>query len=182
MDGTVRWSQFINDASGLAACSGYDVNGDGAYEVLFADEHQFYIMDGTTGTILYSIWGHASGTIFEFPVVADIDNDGSAEIVISSNNFRQGGSGWAGITVLGHLGSGWAKSGPTWNVHDFAVTNINQDGSVPTIPDPPWTAHNVYRARPTHDALAIDMWADITDICFAACLPEKYRSCGCTGF
>ena len=146
IDGTVRWSQFINDASGLAACSGYDVNGDGAYEVLFADEHQFYIMDGTTGTILYSIWGHASGTIFEFPVVADIDNDGSAEIVISSNNFRQGGSGWAGITVLG-LG----VVGRRVDRHErsrFCGHNINPDGSVPTIPDPPWTAHNVYR-RPT---------------------------------
>ena len=70
-------------------------------------------------------------------MIADVDNDGSAEILISSNNFRQGGSGWAGVTIFGHLGSGWAKSGPTWNVHDFAVTNINQDGSVPTQPEPP---------------------------------------------
>lgn len=172
LDGSIRWAHSVNDSSGLAACSGYDVNGDGAYEVLFADEHQFYIFDGATGVVKFSQSGHASGTIFEFPVVADIDNDGSAEIAISSNNFRQSGQGWAGITIFGHLGDGWAKSGPTWNVHDFAVTNINQDGSVPSQPEPPWLAYNVYRARPTEDANAIDMYAQITDICFGGCEPE----------
>ncbi|MGC6508047.1 MAG: FG-GAP repeat domain-containing protein [Myxococcota bacterium] len=173
LDGTVLWNRSVTDASGLAACSGYDIDGDGAYEVLFADEHSLYVFDGSTGTVRFSQTGHASGTIFEFPVVADVDNDGSAEILISSNNFRQGGSGWAGVTIFGHLGSGWAKSGPTWNVHDFAVTNINQDGSVPTPPEPPWQMYNVYRARPTEDAMAVDLFADITDICFAACEPES---------
>ena len=41
LDGTLLWTQTITDASGLAGCSGYDVNGDGAYEVLFADENTF---------------------------------------------------------------------------------------------------------------------------------------------
>ena len=149
------------------------MDGDGAYEALFADENQFYIFDGATGVVRFSQSGHASGTIFEFPVVADVDNDGSAEIALSSNNFRQFGNGWAGVTVLGHLGDGWAKSGPTWNVHDFAVTNIYRDGSIPLSPEPPWLAHNVYRARPTEDAMAIDLYAEIADICYAGCEPAS---------
>ena len=170
LDGSIRWSASITDDSGLASCSGYDVNGDGAYEVLFADEHQFYIFDGSQGNVLFSQSGHASGTIFEYPIVADMDNDGSAEIAISSNNFRQDNpNGWAGVTVFGHVGEGWAKSGTTWNVHDFAVTNIYPDGSVPRIPESPWLKHNVYRARPTQDAQAIDLHASISDICFAEC-------------
>ena len=173
LDGTVLWAQTVADASGLAACSGYDVNGDGAYEILFADENTFYIFDGSTGAVLFSQGGHASGTIFEYPIVADIDNDDSAEIIISSNNFRFGGVGWAGITVFGHLGDGWAKSGPTWNVHDFAVTNIYSDGSVPLSPEPPWQLYNVYRARPTEDASAIDLKAEIVEICYAGCDPES---------
>jgi hypothetical protein len=173
LDGSIRWSASINDSSGLASCSGYDVDGDGAYEVLFADENQFYIFDGAQGSVLFSQSGHASGTIFEFPIVADMDNDGSAEIAISSNNFRQSNpNGWAGVTVFGHVGEGWAKSGPTWNVHDFAVTNIYPDGSVPTTPEPPWLKHNVYRARPTQDAQAIDLFSSISDICYAECRPE----------
>ena len=133
----------------------------------------FYIFDGSTGAVLFSQGGHASGTIFEYPIVADIDNDDSAEIIISSNNFRFGGVGWAGITVFGHLGDGWAKSGPTWNVHDFAVTNIYSDGSVPLSPEPPWQLYNVYRARPTEDASAIDLKAEIVEICYAGCDPES---------
>ena len=57
--------------------------------------------------------------------------------------------------MFGHVGEGWAKSGPTWNVHDFAVTNIYPDGGIPMSPEPPWIIHNVYRARPTEDAKAI---------------------------
>ena len=79
------------------------------------------------------------------------------------------GQGWAGITVFGHLGDGWAKSGPTWNVHDFAVTNIETDGGVPMSPEPSWQTYNVYRARPTQDAMTVDLLAEITDICFAGC-------------
>ena len=58
------------------------------------------------------------------------------------------GQGWAGITVFGHLGDGWAKSGTTWNVHDFAVTNIYTNGGVPLSPEPSWQTYNVYRSRP----------------------------------
>ena len=43
LDGSIRWTASITDASGLASCSGYDIDGDGAYEALFADENQFYI-------------------------------------------------------------------------------------------------------------------------------------------
>ena len=169
LDGQVKWTQTVSDSSGLAGCSGYDINGDGAYEVLFADENTFFVFDGTTGTTLFSQTGHASGTIFEYPIVADVDNDDSAEIIISSNNFRVNGQGWAGITVFGHLGDGWAKSGPTWNVHDFAVTNIYQDGGIPLSPEPSWQRYNVYRARPTQDAMTVDLFAEITDICYAGC-------------
>ena len=169
LDGTRLWAQTVTDSSGLAGCSGYDINGDGAYEVLFADENTFRVFDGSTGSVLFSQTGHASGTIFEYPIVADVDNDDSAEILISSNNFRVSGQGWAGITVFGHLGDGWAASGPTWNVHDFAVTNIYADGGVPMSPEPSWQVYNVYRARPTQDAQTVDLFAEITDICFAGC-------------
>jgi hypothetical protein len=98
-----------------------------------------------------------------------VDNDDSAEILISSNNFRMNGQGWAGVTVFGHLGDGWAKSGPTWNVHDFAVTNIYTNGGVPLSPEPSWQTYNVYRSRPTEDAMTVDLLAEITDICFAGC-------------
>jgi hypothetical protein len=171
MDGTRLWNASVSDMSGLVSCSGYDVNGDGTYEVLFSDEHTFYIFDGSTGAVLYSMGGHASGTLWEYPAVADIDNDGSAEVVIASNNY--GYSGWAGVTVFGHAGDGWMKSGTTWHTHDFAVTNVNPDGTVPASPEPWWQVHNVYRARPAVDSAALDLTVDIADVCYAGCNPDS---------
>jgi hypothetical protein len=165
-DGTLDWSARMQDNSGLAGCSGYDVNGDGAYEVLFADEIAFRIYDGATGAILYENTNHSSGTVWEYPVIADVDNDGSAEIVVADN-----GGAWHGITVFGHAGSvGWPKSGTTWATHDFAVTNIEADGHVPSPPDPSWQIYNVFRARPSvDDPSSADLVVSITDVCVADC-------------
>ncbi len=169
IDGTRLWTAAIDDSSGLAACAGYDFDGDGRYEVLFADQTSVFIFDGLTGAVNYSNPNHASGTAWEFPTVADVDNDGSAEIVYVSNDYWM--TGWNGVTVLGHNGDGWKKSGTTWNVHDFAVTNINPDGSVPVVPDPPWQVHNVYRARPSVDQPpGADLVVDIVDICLSDCI------------
>ena len=165
VDGTRLWSATMQDNSGLAGCSGYDVDGNGAYEVLFADEIAFRIYDGTAGTILYENRNHASGTVWEYPVIADVDNDGSAEIVVADN-----GGTWQGVTVFGHSGDGWPKSGTTWATHDFAVTNIEPDGHVPSPPEPSWQVYNVFRARPSvDDPSSADLLVDITDVCVMDC-------------
>lgn len=170
LDGTKVWTFPMSDQSGLAACSGYDFDADGAYEVLFADEQAFYIFDGRTGQILYGNLGHASGTVFEYPVIADVDRDGSAEVVVASSNYRL--EGWSGITVFGQARDAWARSGPTWHVHDFAVTNISEDGAVPSQPEPPWQIHNVYRARPSSNETFVDLQVAFADVCFSGCKGE----------
>lgn len=171
-DGTQLWHQPISDSSGLAGCSGYDVNGDGVYEVLYADEQMLRIYDGATGKVHYSNSSHSSGTLWEYPVVADVDNDGSAEIVIASNVYS--GTGWKGITVFGHSGDGWVKSGPTWPTHDFSVTNVSPDGSVPTSPTYPWQIYNVFRSRPAVDDAAVDLVVWFADVCWSGCEPQSF--------
>lgn len=167
LDGTRVWQKTINDSSGLASCSGYDMDGDGTYEILYADQYTFYVLDGATGAENYTNNNHCSGTLWEYPAVADVDNDGSAEVVYTSNDYLCGSG--SGVTVLGHNGTGWYKSGPTWHTHDFAVTNINEDGSVPASPTPSWQLYNVYRARPAVDDAATDLTVKITDVCFGGC-------------
>mgnify|MGYP002825012164 CR=1 FL=1 len=167
-NGTRVWSQTMQDNSGIAGASGYDIDGDGVYEVMFADETHFRIYDGAAGTIHYESGAHTSGTVFEYPTIADVDADGSTEVVIASNTF--GAGGWAGITVFGHAGSGWAESGPTWPVHDFCVTNINPDGTVPVSPPTPWSVHNVFRARPVVDDVSLDLGVEIVDACASSCM------------
>ncbi len=141
------------------------MNGDGAYEVLYADQDALRIYDGASGSILYENFSHSSGTVWEYPVVADIDQDDSAEICIASN-----GSGYRGVTCFGHNGDGWPQSGPTWATHDFAVTNIEPDGAVPQSPEESWLKYNVFRARPSVDDPATsDLSGKLTEICVADC-------------
>jgi len=174
LDGSVVWSTaMINDPSGLAGCSAYDINGDGIYEILFADQDRFYIFDGATGETRFVQDGHNSGTVFEYPTVADVDNDGSAEIVFVSFGWQ---GDWGTVTVLGHGGDGWQKSGRTWPIHDFAVTNIEPDGSVPAEPVPWWQVYNIYRARPTVDDAAVDLGVEFVDVCTSGCEPQNAAS------
>jgi hypothetical protein len=113
----------------------------------------------------YTNSNHASGTVWEYPVTADVDNDGSAEIVVADN-----GGAWQGVTVYGHAGDGWPKSGTTWATHDFAVTNIEPDGSVPREPEPSWQVYNVFRARPSvDDPSSADLVPTFDDACIADC-------------
>jgi hypothetical protein len=171
LDGSRLWTFPMSDQSGLAGCSGYDFDADGSYEVLMADEQAFYILDGKTGQLLYGNMGHASGTVFEYPIIADVDRDGSAEVVVVSSDYRFAGE-WSGITVFGQAEDAWARSGPTWHVHDFAVTNINEDGAVPAHPIPPWQVHNVYRARPSTNESFVDLQVAIIDVCVTGCVGD----------
>jgi hypothetical protein len=167
LDGTPVWSRWITDASGLAGCSGFDMDGDGALEVLFADEVAFRVLDGRTGATRISEESHRSGTVFEYPVPADIDGDGHAELLTTRNDFRGSGSA---VVAWEHAGTGWTPGGATWAVHDFAITNVMPDGRVPARPIPSWQAYNVYRARVAVDALGPpDLVAAITDACVADC-------------
>jgi hypothetical protein len=55
---------------------------------MYADEQNLFVFDGV-GAVLLQV-PRSSGTLSEYPVVADIDNDGSAEILVVSNQYNPG--------------------------------------------------------------------------------------------
>lgn len=172
LDGTEVWARGVNDNSGLlATCSGFDFDGDGAMEILYSDNETVYIFDGRTGTPLVVDPGHASTTIWEYPTIADIDDDGAAEILVASNNWNSF-EGWSGVTVIEHFADGWMPADGHWHVHDYAVTNIDELGHVPARPEPSWQIYNVYRARPARNELVVDLQPSIIDVCFTGCLDD----------
>ena len=78
------WSHPIEESSsGMTGSSVFDFEGDGAAEVVYADEETLWIFDGATGTIEMAWTEHGSGTRFEYPTIVDIDADGSAENIVS---------------------------------------------------------------------------------------------------
>lgn len=83
-DGSVLWESEIRDGSSHSTGSSvFDLDGDGSSAVVFADEYDLYVMDGATGRPRFLWTGHAAGTAGEYPVIADVDDDGSAEIVLA---------------------------------------------------------------------------------------------------
>ena len=81
----VLWSQASQDqTSSSTGSSIFDFDGDGEAEVVYADECFARVYDGTTGDVIYSQY-HNSATWYEHPIVADVDGDGKAELVIPSN-------------------------------------------------------------------------------------------------
>ncbi len=82
-DLTVNWLAPVQDASGWAAGTAFDFDGNGVAEAMYADETNLYVFDGD-GQPLLNV-PRSARTLAEYPVVADVDNDGSAEIVVVSD-------------------------------------------------------------------------------------------------
>ncbi|MFZ5477527.1 MAG: FG-GAP-like repeat-containing protein [Myxococcota bacterium] len=152
-DGAVLWQQTTTDASSARTGSSvFDFEGDGAWEVVYGDELVLWVYDGATGAPVLMEEGHSSWTLFEYPVVADVDGDGESEIVLASNDSIN--SGWQGITVIGDASGSWAPSAPVWNQHAYHITNVNDDLSIPASPEMNWnTGHNSFRAGGLGDRL-----------------------------
>ncbi len=147
-DGTLMWSNATSDySSSQTGSSVFDFEGDGAAEVVYADEHTLWIYDGATGAVELEQTGHASGTLMEYPLIADVDNDGSTEIIVASNDYAH--SGWNGITVIGDADDSWAPARPIWNQYAYHITNVNNDGTIPTEQVPNWLTWNNFRAGGT---------------------------------
>jgi len=144
-NGTVKWSKAVQDySSSQTGSSVYDFDGDGKAEVVYADELALWVYDGSTGNVLLQQSSHGSGTLLEYPVIADVDRDGHVEIVLASNNYAF--SGWTGITVLGDINNNWVTGRPVWNQHAYHITNVDDDLGIPARQEANWlTGNNTFR-------------------------------------
>ncbi len=166
VDGEILWTAPISDETGIAGCSGFDFDADGLLEILQADEESFRLFDGDDGEVLFEYDEHGSGTAIEFPVVADVDRDGSAEVVLVSNS----GDVTTHLTVFGQVDDQWPRSGASWGRHDFhPISSEAEDGEADEVVLP-WNVHNVFRARPSVDHPGIpDLEPFVSDLCAPSC-------------
>ena len=142
-DGSIVWSAVVSDQSGIAAGTAFDFLGDGVAEAMYADETQMVVFDGEGVPLL--TMPRTSGTLSEYPVVADIDNDGSAEIVVVSNSWSPGGS--PTVQVIRDREDRWIQARRIWNQHSYHVTNVREDGTIPQVEKVHWKALNTFRTN-----------------------------------
>jgi len=143
--GAIAWSAQVVDASGVAAGTAFDFLGDGVAEAMYADEYTMYAFDGMTGQVVMQV-PRSSGTAIEYPTVADVDNDGSAEIIVVSN-FNAGPKTAPSVQVIRDKQDRWIATRRIWNQHTYHVTNVNEDGTIPQFEAPNWKTLNTFRTN-----------------------------------
>jgi hypothetical protein len=147
-DGTTQWSAVTHDySSGKTNSTTFDFESDGKPEVVYADETMLRIYNGATGAVRWQV-KHGSGTTHEGPVVVDVDGDDHADIVVVSNNHAYPGTN--GIRVFHDRLEGWMPTRRIWNQHAYSVTNVNDDGTIPSHPLTNWLVDglNTFRSNP----------------------------------
>lgn len=160
------WQRITeDDSSRVTSSSVFDFNGDGAAEVVYNDECWFRIYDGTNANVLFKS-NSPSRTRTENPVIADVDNDGNAEIVFCSNNDTSSCSAGFnypnGIAVWGDASDTWVSARRIWNEHAYHVTNVLESGGVPVKEPESWKPYNgrqynTYRSNPRSYGVAPDL-------------------------
>jgi RHS repeat-associated protein len=153
-DGTLKWQSITQDgSSNVTGSSVFDFNGDGKAEVVYRDELKLRVYDGSNGEIIFQT-PMSSCTWYEYVLVADVDADANAEIVAVANNNCGYGT-QRGVFVFGSESDSWVPTRQIWNQHTYHITNVNDDGTIPTHEENSWDVSNTYRlnAQPGLDPL-----------------------------
>jgi hypothetical protein len=140
----ILWQIRVQDISSAeVSAAAFDLDGDGKLEIVTRDELFLRILSAADGRTLYE-QSMTSGTAIEYPVVADANGDGHADIVVLSDlaqkNVGVGSTpdpntgapftGWTqGLFVLSS--PRWEPARRLWNQFSYHETNINDNLSVP---------------------------------------------------
>lgn len=158
----VLWTLTSQDeTTGTVGASAYDFDADGADDIAYSDECRVTILSGRDGTPRW-VASNPSLTLFEYPVVADVDADGEAELAVVGNRryFEQIGElgcpgrldPWmganGGLRVYGDTLDAWGPTRATWDQHTYVADALADDGTVPAEVTRPWDEHNTVRANP----------------------------------
>lgn len=134
----------VEDPLGFSAGTAFDFLGDGSAEAMYADENELHVYEPMNAIAAFTA-SRSSVTVEEYPVVADVDNDGSAEIVIGSNTTVTASD--PTVRVIGDAANRWVQSRRIWNQHTYHVTNIRENGQLPTPEPHHWERTNTFRTN-----------------------------------
>lgn len=154
---TQIWELPTTDASSSTTLSLFDFTQSGKSQLIYRDETDLRIIDGrqfnesgdtisSEDRILAQFENVQSATINEYPIVADIDGDGFAEILVSaadSTTIKIPGKSWdfqGQLRVYGSSETPWAPARPVWNQIAYNPLYVNDDLTIPARPINPATA------------------------------------------
>ncbi len=150
----VLWKTPNHDlSSSVTGSTVFDFEGDGKAEVIYADECFLWVFNGQTGAVRFAA-PHTSFTATEASLLADVDGDGHAEMLMVSNSADPSAAGWGcmdaagkpetingvpwvpgpavgksyrGLVAFADSADAWVGTRTLWNEHTYHVSNICDD-------------------------------------------------------
>jgi hypothetical protein len=134
--GEINWQISTIDRSSHATGSTlFDFNGDGKVEIAYNDEKKLRIYDGKTGATLWEVDNY-SGTLWEYPVIVNLDESSSVELVVSAPGIHsRNDPDQGGIKVFRDPSQKWISSRRVWNQYNY-FPEIVSDQLTPVSPVP----------------------------------------------
>ena len=130
---SLMWDMVPNEDTFSNSFTAFDFNMDGLLDLVISDQSTLKIVNGsgkshlthndTVPVYVLSSLPYSETTIMQYPVIADVDADGSAEII---------SVGSSKLNIFKSSGQPWAPARPVWNQYLYNVTNINRDLTVST--------------------------------------------------
>ncbi|MSP54157.1 MAG: VCBS repeat-containing protein [Myxococcales bacterium] len=175
-DCSVLWQYTgtTDPSSGNTGSAVFDFEGDGIADVVYADERWVWVFNGADGSVKMQDTNHSNNTWLEYPTVADINADGSADIAVCNTPGSWGSHN--GVTVFSDADLSWRKGRPIWNQHGYSITNVNDDGSIPRDQDTNWLTYNNFRSGDLTPGVGYsgpDLIATIEDVCVDECVSDN---------
>ena len=155
---------YMDVSEASVGCTTFDFDLDGAKEVIYGDGAALYILDGSTGAVLYQ-HDRFSATYDDRVLIVDLDGDGSVEIVSST---WSGGTG-PSLRAYGNVNRDWPPGTQMWPSATWSGTSLLPDGRVPRTPHKPWLTTKVWRGQPEVPIFGSDLRPAIGDTCVASC-------------
>ena len=130
---SLMWNMVPDEDSFSNSFTAFDFNQDGLLELVICDQSTLRIVNGsgqshithndTVPVYVLNTFPYSETTIMQYPVIADVDNDGSAELISVGSSM---------LNIFKSSGQPWAPARPVWNQYLYNVTNINRDLTVPS--------------------------------------------------
>ena len=127
------WGLAPQEDSYSNGVTSFDFNQDGLLELVISDEIALKIVNGSGKSHLtqndtvpvYTLGSlpFTEITIMQYPLIADVDADGAAEIIAVGSNR---------LNIIKSSGTPWAAARPVWNQYMYNVTNVNKNLTIPT--------------------------------------------------
>lgn len=133
---SLLWSRLTTDESASTTMSLFDFTQSGDAQLVYRDQDSLRILNGATGITLAGYPLSASSTVDEYPIVADVNGDGAAEIIVSASNVA---SGTGELRVYASAGVPWAPARKVWNQFSYNPVYVNDDLTIPSYPLNPST-------------------------------------------